>query len=353
MVTFTGGSARRTAAAAFLVALAAVSSLSAAALGADTPLAPPGPVPPGELGGAGPCTAAYRTTTNPYMHAFGVSVFVPTGAAPAPTGGTCDDPARPLVVLAHGYAAMTASWYAGLIDHLVSRGNVVVFPVYSIWFYPSNQYTTVDAGAVAGAALAADRVDTSRLGVVGHSFGGGMVPWLVQRAAARGWGSASLWMMQMAPFAAFGVGTGPIEIPAHAHALVVNFDDDHVVDARLGIEEYRAYTLAADRKVHVMLRREYRGNAHVDTSHIAPNTLFWPFTQEDTIDFRGIWRNADALQSCAETGAACDADLGDMGTWSDGVPFVRATVSTDPVDEGPYPAFLECTFFVNPRRCPS
>lgn len=351
MVRCRRGWARRLTVMAAAAVMAAVTVPAATA--ADPPLLPPGRVPAGELGGAGPCTAGYRSTANPYMHAFGVSVFVPVGDAAAPTGGTCGDAARPLVVLAHGYAAMTPSWYAGLVEHLVSRGNVVVFPVYSVWYYPSNQYGTVDAGAVAGAALAADRVDPARLGVVGHSFGGGMVPWLVQQAASRGWGATSLWMMQMAPFAAFGVGTGAIEIPAHARALVVNFDDDRVADARLGIEEFRAFTLAADHKAHVMLHREFRGDQRVDASHIAPNTLFWPFTQEDTIDFRGIWRNADVLQTCADTGTACDADLGDMGNWSDGVPFLRATVSTDPVDDGPYPAFAECTIVVNPRRCPT
>lgn len=37
------------------------------------------------------------------------------------------------------------------------------------------------------AAAMAPRGDFSRFGIVGHSMGGGAVPYLAQRAAARGW----------------------------------------------------------------------------------------------------------------------------------------------------------------------
>ena len=96
-----------------------------------------------------------------------------------PTDRRCSSPT--------GSASPTRSSYIALIEHLVSVGNVVVYPSYEVSDGSradlEESYRVVDAGFVA-AVEQTPRLDTSRVGWWGHSHGGGMVP--LPGAAGRG-----------------------------------------------------------------------------------------------------------------------------------------------------------------------
>ncbi|MFM7064834.1 MAG: alpha/beta hydrolase family protein [Actinomycetes bacterium] len=173
----------------------------------------PGPAPTEGPGTDGPCGVRRTNLPNPADWRHDVALFEPTGAGSPWTGGTCGDDARPVALLAHGYGGSAPEVYQGLVDHLVGNGFLVVFPPYDAEFDPPAQYRTVEVGL--GAAIASTRrADTERFGVVGHSFGGGMSPHLVQVVNGRGWGGRALWTVMFAPWFAFDVGTAQIDVPA-------------------------------------------------------------------------------------------------------------------------------------------
>ena len=318
--------------------------------------APPrfGSIPTGSPGADGSCGITRRELWNPVDGRHAVVVFQPTGSGRPFTGGSCSDDHRPGVFVAHGYLGTFPEGYQGMIDHLVGSGFVVVFPGYPVEFDPPHQYDVVDSGFVLGAA-ASGRIDLDRIGVVGHSFGGGMAPWLLQRAVARGWGSAALWSVVMAPWFALQVGAGPIDLPARTRLTVVNYDEDVVVDARIGIEMLRSVTLTPDHTAHVTVRTDRSSDPPLFADHLGPVSLealpFLGVISTDHDDRFSAWRSIDATAGCAIDGRWCDTDLSDMGIWPDGRPVLPAVVSDDPVDAGP-PALQECEFFLNPRHCP-
>src|SRR5205085_1749315 len=121
------------------------------------------------------------------------------------------------------------------------------------------------------AAAALTRGDLSRVGIVGHSMGGGATSYLAQQAVAHGWGTNALWLMLLAPTGAAGVGDGVITLPGHARVQVVNFDDDVFVDTRIGIEIFHAFTVAFDHKDHILVRSDEHKGAKLDATHTAPN----------------------------------------------------------------------------------
>jgi hypothetical protein len=331
----------------------AVACLAAVAAACSVP-PPRGTLPSGSPGADGPCGVERTDLWNPVDVRHADVLFEPTGDARPWSGGTCGDDERPVVLIAHGYLGTAPEVYQGLIDHLVGNGFVVVFPGYPVEYGPPHQYQVVDTGFELGVA-ASGRVDTSRVGVVGHSFGGGMTPWLVRRIDARGWGSDALWAVAMAPHYVLEVGTGPIDLPARTHLAVVNYDEDVVVDARIGIDLYRSATLDPAQKVHVMVHTDRTVDPPLFADHfgpisfeVAPNLSN---LSTDRADRWSAWRTVDSTAGCAMDGRWCDTDLGDMGTWPDGRAVVRAEVSADPVDAGPV-AIQECEFLLNPRPCP-
>jgi hypothetical protein len=254
-------------------------------------------------------------------------------------GGFCDSPERPVVFFSHGYGADDPTAYLPLIRHWTSIGNVVVYSYYDST--PATDLPTTFRQADASGAVAASvepRMDLSRVGFFGHSHGSGMTPFLVQQAAARGWGTWGLWMASFEQAYTQLQGTGgPIQVPARTRALVISGDSDQYTDARLGIDVFNSLTLPFWRKAHVTLRSDARGTPAVTAGHldIADGVV-------NQFDYT-VYRLADILQTCSVRWTNCLADLRYAGRWSDGVPVARSVVSQHPVDVGPAPAILaEC-----------
>jgi hypothetical protein len=96
----------------------------------------------------------------------------------------------------------------------------------------------------------------------------------------------------------------------------------------------------------VTVRSQTRWPTTLNAQHTAPNSVIAP---NDAIRFFGLYRVADALQSCALTGVGCDTDLRFMGNWSDGQPVTPAVSTDQPTDLGPTGVFSDCRATQNPR----
>ncbi|MCK8616299.1 alpha/beta hydrolase [Gordonia sp. C13] len=311
-----------------------------ASASAQGPLLPPAQ-PSSGLGAQGPCGSTVAVHANPVDATQKIAIHSPTGTAATPLlGGRCNDPKRPVVVIVHGLLAGidaqllgSSVLYRDIINHFVAAGNVVVFAT-----WPTNPYNFSEAVAQQDRALGyaqrfTPRADFSKLGFIGHSMGGGALPFLAQQAVHRGWGSSSLWLFQIAPAFASDVGTGSISVPQYTRVVVENFDHDNVLDARIGIEQFNAYDLPVEQKRHITVRSDFRGPlTRLDATHLSANSVLAP---NDAIRFYGIYRVGDALQSCALTGSHCTSDLSYMGEWSDGRAVRKSISTTTPVDSGP------------------
>lgn len=316
---------------------------------------PPAPPAVGQLGGPGPCLPGTGMDTLDGGIGFNtitalgnlVWVFAPTGGGAPRTGGLCNDAKRPVVFIAHGAGALTPFVYGDLIRNMVSNGNIVVYANQSLAWAPGLTYPQVDAGNVQAAglmnSLLGGRMDLSNIGIWGHSSGGGMVPWLAQQAEKHGWGRSSMWLQMTGMYFAFKVGTtGPIHLPANARVQVVAFDQDDKSDAGIGIDAFESFDIPDSQKDHITVRSDVGFTA----DHFVPVSWMLSASPADHLDRYGLYRNYQAMADCARFGRNCNADLGFMGTWSDGHQAPRAVVSDNPVDVGP-PALDDCTYFAS------
>jgi dienelactone hydrolase len=341
--------ATRAASAACALSLLAIISTSACTTNSTNP-----PQPTTGLGADGACTQTSTSVANPSASNQTIKVYEPQGSGQTPlVGGTCGDATRPVVAVVHGYMAASDILYADEINHLVSIGNIVIFATYAT---DTDDFAGSFSGenqAIVTAATATPRGDIARFGIVGHSMGGGAVPYLAQQAANRSWGSSGMFLFLLAPWFSAGVGTGPIALPAQARVVVEAYDNDTYVDNRIGIDLFNAFTTDAGKKQHVTVRSQTHLGTTLNAQHIAPNSLIAP---ADAIKYFGLYRIGDALQSCTLTGKNCDADLSVMGTWSDGTAVTQAISTDTPTDSGPVTTSLaifglqgECTAPANPR----
>jgi len=250
------------------------------------------------------------------------------------------------VVIAHGTGENDPVTFQGLITHLVSNGNIVVYPTHTM--EASDKQSNYDAyyavrDGMAAAVDAIPRIDAARMGFWGHSFGGGMTPYLVQQASARGWARTALWMSIVAQADSLLVtrpGTRTITVPRRTRSMTVSMEHDQDADNRLGIDVFESLDLPYPQKTYVRLNTDPHGQPPIVAEHTAP--AGGNGSGIDAVDFT-LWRYADVLESCALTGRGCTTGLANLGHWSDGTPLTPALVAEHPVDSGPYPAALaEC-----------
>jgi acetyl esterase/lipase len=325
----------------------AIATIAGASAHAETPIAQatqPGQPVHGP-GSNGACQTSEDSFDNSAAPGNPVYVYQPSGTATARIGDACSRGKQPTIFMAHGLGGTDPSNYIELIDHLVSRGNIVVYPTYQVTSGSKSAletaYRYMNAGNIE-AAKRTKRIDVARVGFWGHSFGASMVPYLAVKAAHRGWGKHALWLNNVAMTFALLVGPGAIQLPRRAQVLTVGFNDDALADNRIGDEVFRAFKVPRAHKRHLILNSDAHGQPALVAEHNTPIATSAQTYTPDALDF-ALWRDIDLLETCALIHHRCHADYSQVGTWSDGTPITPGTVSKHPVDVGPYPAALaEC-----------
>jgi dienelactone hydrolase len=261
-------------------------------------------------------------------------IFEP--ASPAPTSA-------PVVVFLHGWSAMHPRSYDLWIEHIVRRGNIVLYPRYqaNLATLP-RQFCSNALGAIGSAVRVLQsgehvRPELDRVAVVGHSMGGAMAANLAAEPSLR-----LRAVMSVQP----GDGTtrNPriefpkadwSKIPASTLLLVVVGEDDRVArDVYAKLLFAGTPQIPAENKNYVTVRSDRHGRPALVADHSSPlASSLWP-RSVNALDYYGYWKLFDALTDAAFYGQNRPFALGNtpeqrcMGRWSDGTP-VRELVVTD------------------------
>lgn len=291
----------------------------------------------------------------------------------------------PLIVFLHGWGGMNPLYYGAWLDHLVRRGNIVVYPRYQAdlltlprVFIPNTISAIKDAIARLQTEPGHVRPDLNRFAVVGHSVGGLLAANVAAVAKESGLPQVRA-VMSVEP----GITSAPInipfadlkKIPAETLLLAIAGDQDTLVgdtDAkRVYVESTR---ISAGNKDFVTLVSDKHGAPELQASHRAPTAPDKSYDNGETIgrfgatstnrgdrsssppngevqisrrdppasiaanalDFYGTWKLFDGLCDAAFYGKNREYALGNtpqqrfMGTWSDGVPVKELKVTDHP-----------------------
>lgn len=284
---------------------------------------------------------------------LGYWVFEPTDPSPK---------SAPLIILLHGWGGGSPSRLGAWIDHLVRRGNLVVFPSYQgslrPWTRPWEQIPVTEMlGKVVEAVKDAIKhlqsedhvrpvLDQCAIG--GVSLGGALTAQLAAVAAklslpipkaimsvapARG-----LWARRPLP---------PVDlrtIPASILMLVVVCEDDKNAGDFEGKMIYsQTPQVPPENKNFVMMVSDYHGTPPLVANHnsfVASNPAYGIGERElkpaNAMHYYGYWKLFDGLTDAAFFGKNRGYALGDtpqqrfMGIWSDGVSIKELRVTPHP-----------------------
>lgn len=240
----------------------------------------------------------------------------------------------PVIFFAPGFGATDPANYRPLINHIVSRGYAVIFSPFQVIAGDGSvyqrRYDTIFAGYEEAVKRYGNFFDLTRVGFIGHSFGGGASFAMLQRGVVdKGWGSRGLFLFSLAPWYVYEITTKQLlNFPAHAKVLVQVYDADTVNDHRIAKEVFERTGLPASEKDFVLLRSDQQQGVELEASHGTPSGQ-----TPNALDYYGIWRLFDALADYAFSGAAAGKELAlgngsapqrFMGTWPNGQPVKEA-----------------------------
>lgn len=285
----------------------------------------------------------------------------------------------PVIVFLHGWGGMNPLYYGAWLDHLVKRGNIVIYPRYQSNLLTSIQDFTPNTISAIKDALARLRSETghvspdlNKFATVGHSVGG-----LLAASVAALASESSLPKVKAVMSIEPGITESPInipladlkKIPAETLLLALAGDQDTLVrDTDAKRIYYESTRVSANNKDFITLVSDSHGRPSLLASHRAPTALDNGYDNGEgvgggpavnptrvgdapqqtsrsdrretmmvnALDFYGTWKLFDALCDAAFYGRNREYALGNtpqqrfMGIWSDGLPVNELKVTDKP-----------------------
>ena len=297
-------------------------------------------------------------------------IFEPASPKPA---------SAPVIVFIHGWGGMNPLYYGAWLDHLVKRGNIVIYPRYQASLLtPIKDFMPSAIGAIKNAVerLQAEpghiKPDLNKFAVVGHSVGG-----LLAASVAALASESKLPQVRAVMSVEPGITEAPInipladlkKIPAETLLLSVAGDQDTLVrDTDAKRVYYESTTVPAANKDYVLMVTDTHGTPSLQASHRAPTAMDRSYDNGEgvgggpvnpdrvgnsstrqngqdrrletmmvnALDYFGTWKLFDALCDAAFYGKNREYALGNtpkqrfMGVWSDGVAVKELKVTDNP-----------------------
>jgi dienelactone hydrolase len=356
-----------------LALFVAFTLFSAAIVWAEGPQPPPQPA-----SGPGGKQYAHTSVTKNRYGKGGTEYWIFEPDTPKPA-------TAPLVVFLHGWGGMNPMYYGAWIDHLVKRGNIVIYPRYQASLLTSLQEFTPNTLTAIKAAI--ERLQTeqghvkpdlNKFAAVGHSMGGLLAASVAALVSESGLPRVGA-VMSVEP----GITEPPIsfplpdlkKLPAETLLLAVAGDQDTLVRDFDAKRIYKESTrVPAANKDYVTLVSDTHGMPGLQASHRAPTAYNNDYDSGEGIgggpaessdragglptrpidgpqngrrdrietmmvnalDFYGTWKLFDGLCDAAFYGKNREYALGNtpqqrfMGIWSDGVAVKELKITDNP-----------------------
>ncbi|HEU5132506.1 MAG TPA: alpha/beta fold hydrolase, partial [Pyrinomonadaceae bacterium] len=190
----------------------------------------------------------------------------------------------PVIIFLHGWGGMNPLYYGAWVDHLVKRGNIVVYPRYqSNLLTPITEFTPNTLAAVKDAV---NRLKTepghvtpdfSKFATVGHSLGGLLAANIAALASESNLPKVRA-VMSVEP----GITEAPVnvqladlkKIPADTLLLAVAGDQDGLVrDTDAKRIYYESTRVSEQNKDFITLVSDSHGQPSLQASHRAPTAM--------------------------------------------------------------------------------
>ena len=259
----------------------------------------------------------------------------------------------PIIVFNHGWSALNPIFYQAWIDHIVRKGNIVIYPRYqeSI-FTSSDEFTSNAIWSIKDAIKRLNstehvKPELDKFALIGHSAGGLISINIASLAIKEGLPvPKAVFCVKPGKSRTESDEIGPVledlsKVPEDTLILTMSGDRDDIVgsdDSKKIINE--TTSVKNENKNYIEMVSDEHGTPPLIADHITPLAIKFEIGKEDyqllvnSLDYYGTWKLFDGLYEAAFYDKNREYALGNttyqryMGTWSDGTPVKELVVST-------------------------
>ena len=213
-----------------------------------------------------------------------VEIFYPGGVThPVPT-----------LFFAHGFGGTFSNYVGGMLRFVAQKGYAIVFAPYpTTGVSIVERYNILLAGFQQAARTYPNIIDTTQVGFMGHSFGGGAMFGLSYRCfTEHNWGSNGRLLFSLAPWYAYELTQAQLQsFPPDTKLIMQVYDDDNVNDHRMAIDLFNNINISADEKDFILVKSDTLQGYIYAADHAVPGT----YQVFDALDYYAFYRLLDAL----------------------------------------------------------
>jgi len=308
-----------------------------------------GPVsrPTSGYGKDGDYEIAEASFTSPEYSQKNVTILYPKGVTSP----------RPTVFYLHGFGGENISSWLGILHFVARKGYTVVFSPYpTLNSSIDGRYDVMWAGIRAAVKKYPNLIDSTKVGFVGHSFGGGAAVALSHKAfVEKGWGENGRFIFTLAPWYAYQITNEQLkDFPANTKLISQVYDDDDVNDHRMAIDIFKNMNIPASEKDFILVKKSVVEGYTYTAEHNLPSSL----KAYDAYDYYCLYRLLDALMdySFNKSAAGKNVALGNGSAEQITLPSCNGKALTPlEVTDNPVPKYdqdkyeFRCSGLMNPR----
>lgn len=258
-----------------------------------------GPVakPTSGYGSDGAYSVAVQSFTNPNFSTQAIRVYYPSGIASH----------VPTLFYSHAFGGNDPSNISGFLNFVAKKGYAVVFvPYQTIGVTVEDRYNNLLQGFIKAARDYPNIIDTTKVGFVGHSFGGGAVFANSYYCFKRlNWGTSGRFIFSMAQWYSYNMPQDSLtNFPLDVKLLSIVYDNDSTNDQRMANDVFNTINIPASEKDYLLVKSDTINGYVYNANHVVPNNAAY-----DALDYYAYYRLIDAMCDYVFNGNAAGKEV--------------------------------------------
>lgn len=200
----------------------------------------------------------------------------------------------PTIFYSHAYGGNISSNISGMLNFVAKKGYAIVYvPYQTTGVTVNDRYNNLLQGFRLAARNYPNIIDTTRVGFMGHSFGGGASFGLAYACITENnWGKDGRFIYALAQWYSYNITQDNLKnFPQDTKLLTEIFDDDTTNDHRMACDIFNTISIPATDKDFIRVKSDtINGYIHL-ADHVVPNTS----SAFDALDYYAYYRFIDAL----------------------------------------------------------
>jgi Secretion system C-terminal sorting domain len=303
----------------------------------------PIPQPTSGYGSDGTHTVEVISFPNPNFISEEIKLFYPS-----------DIPTQvPTLFYSHAYGGYFPISVAGLLHFVAKKGYAIVFVPYPVTGSTQDRYDNLLAGFLKAARDYPAIIDTTKVGFIGHSLGGGASFGISYKCFTQyNWGENGRFIHASAPWYSFDITQTELQsFPSNTKLLVEVYDNDPVNDHRMAIDIFYNINISNSEKDFITVRSDTIDSYLYEANHDLPTNT----SEFDALDYYAYFRLIDALCDYTFNGSLVGKEvaLGNGSAAQITMPIGLKNLSQTDSPQALYPEsnyIFPCSAWPNPRQ---